>query len=80
MKDAVNSLASEPVYETGGDGCGSYAERAQRHRPTDPAALTRAVLELSRQGLTAGDIGYALRLSADAVRSLLQRDCGGCDE
>lgn len=48
-----------------------YAARAQLHRPSDEAALTRAVLELHAQGLTTADIALALRLSVAAVHALL---------
>jgi len=42
------------------------------HRPTDPAALRAAALELAGRGLTARDIAAALRLSEAAVRELLE--------
>lgn len=41
------------------------------HRPTDPAALRVAALELAGRGLTPADIAEALRLSEAAVRELL---------
>jgi DNA-binding CsgD family transcriptional regulator len=42
------------------------------HRPTDPAALRAAALELASRGLTPLDIAAALRLSEAAVRELLE--------
>lgn len=43
-----------------------------QHRPTDPAALRVAALELASRGLTPLDIAAALRLSEAAVRELLE--------
>jgi DNA-binding NarL/FixJ family response regulator len=45
--------------------------RRDLHRPTDPAALRAAAIELSGRGLTARDIAAALHISEAAVRVLL---------
>lgn len=49
-----------------------YARLAQQHRPTDPASMRAAALELRRSGLTVADISTALQLGEAAVRALLQ--------
>lgn len=47
------------------------ADPASHHRPTDPATIRAAAVELAARGLTPRDIASALRLSEDAVRELL---------
>jgi hypothetical protein len=49
----------------------AYAQLAQLHRPTDPAALAAEIHRLSRSGLTARDIATALRLAPDVVINML---------
>lgn len=46
--------------------------RAERHRPSDPAALAEEVRRLARGGLTERDIGNALKLDPTAVRRYLE--------
>ncbi len=48
-----------------------YDLLATLHRPTQPDDMRAAARDLQRHGLTAGDIAAALRLSVEAVRSLL---------
>lgn len=48
-----------------------YARRADQHRPTDEATLRAAAVELRSRGLTARDIGQALRIDPTAVHRLL---------
>lgn len=50
----------------------AYRERANQFRPVDPAELREEIKRLSLQGLTFLDIAQALRLSAQAVRQLLE--------
>jgi hypothetical protein len=45
---------------------------ARLHRPKDRAGMRVAAVELSRRGLTPGDIAVALGLTETAVRLLLQ--------
>ena len=49
----------------------AYAQLAQLHRPTDPAALAAEIRRLHRSGLSARDIAAALRLAPDAVINTL---------
>jgi len=49
----------------------SYDDRAQRHRPTDPAALAAEVRRLNRTGLSPLDIAAALRIDLAQVRNVL---------
>ena len=48
-----------------------YFARANRHRPTDPHAIARAVHQLHRQGLKPRDIGEALRIPLENVVNIL---------
>jgi hypothetical protein len=48
-----------------------YTTRAQRHRPSDSEQLATEVHRLHSTGLTAQDIGFALRLAPDAVVNIL---------
>ena len=43
-----------------------------RHRPSDPATLRAAAVELRSRGLTDRDIGQALGIAEAAVRQLLE--------
>jgi len=45
--------------------------RALLHRPTDPAGMRKAAVELHERGLTPRDISIALELSEAAVHALL---------
>jgi len=57
-------------------GMSAYAQLAQLHRPTDPAALAAEIRRLHSSGLTARDIAVALRLEPDAVNSTLNATGG----
>jgi len=57
----------------GGDlDLAAYAALAQRHRPTDPAALAGEIQRLAASGLKARDIATALRLPLDTVVNVLE--------
>jgi len=47
------------------------AALAVLHRPTEPAALRQAALDLVSQGLTVTDAAVVLKLSPPAVAALL---------
>jgi len=50
-----------------------YDQRAQHHRPTDPALLAAEIRRLHGSGLTAEDISAALKISLVQVREILAR-------
>lgn len=50
------------TFRTDTDNAQRYHEMANRHRPTDGAALARAILALTDAGLTPWDAAQALRL------------------
>ena len=50
----------------------AYAAAALRHRPDTAEGLRVAAVSLRRQGLSARDVGQALRLSEHAVQTLLE--------
>jgi hypothetical protein len=47
------------------------------HRPSDPALLAREAQALAARGLSAWDIGLALRLTPSAVAQLLGAEVSG---
>jgi hypothetical protein len=59
---------SEPTPET----AATYAERANRYRPTDPDTMAEAVFRLACTGLTARDIGAAVGLQPDQILTMLR--------
>jgi hypothetical protein len=48
-----------------------HGRRAQQHRPTDPAVLSREIRRLAAGGLHAIDIAQALRMHPGVVREAL---------
>jgi hypothetical protein len=48
-----------------------YDIRADRHRPTDPAVLSREIRRLAAEGLRVRDIAQALRMNDAEVVNLL---------
>ena len=57
---------------SGADAASLDGDPSRRHAPQDRSLLRSAALELRSLGLTLTDIGDALRLSAGAVRELLE--------
>jgi hypothetical protein len=49
----------------------AYRARAEMHRPSDPTAIEAEIRRLNRDGLTARDIGVALRLDHGVVLQAL---------
>ncbi len=60
---ALALLAGKPL---------THDERAQVHRPTNPAALAAEIRRLAATGLTARDISIALRVGLGQVLEALQ--------
>jgi hypothetical protein len=52
----------------------AYAQLANLHRPTDPAALAAEIRRLHANGLTSYDIAAALRVAHDQIASTLAAD------
>jgi hypothetical protein len=50
----------------------SYDQRANAHRPTDPAAIAAEMRRLARSGLTARDIATAFRVNVANVLEAVQ--------
>jgi hypothetical protein len=51
-----------------------FATRADLHRPTDPVQLAAEIRRLADSGLTARDIGAALRIGLGQVLEALRRE------
>jgi DNA-directed RNA polymerase specialized sigma24 family protein len=51
----------------GTDSPDDWMRRAQQHRPTNPALLRAAIIELQAQGLKPRDIAQAMRVSLPVV-------------
>lgn len=49
----------------------SYHERAQRHRPSDPAVFAREAATLASFGLKPADVASALGITTAAAQQLL---------
>ena len=56
----------------------NYEQRAQRHRPSDPARVRAEIVRLMGQGLSTRDVATALRLDVPAVLNLLAGEGTTC--